>query len=296
MVLVVEYGANKQGAGRLVDLRRRVVHVPLVRIAVLPLQPDLDRDAGKVCGPERKARLGVAPLDRKDLRLAQVEIHVHRVGLHDGRELGRPGRADKGADVDEVMRHGPVEGRNHTGIAEVGLRKLDRRLRVENAGGSLVAVGLRLLEHGLAGKIVLGQGRLPLVLGVVVGEFRLVRGERRLLLVKLGLVNVALDAEQQVALLHLGAVRIVDRYEKALDPGDEIHRIDGRSVSGELEIEGRRLLDRLGDHHFRRRRRNIGVFGVAGRKRQCARCEQNGLGDANKSRRETGFDHTGAAL
>ncbi len=174
MVLVVEYGANKQGAGRLVDLRRRVVHVTLVRIAVLPLQPDLDRDAGKVCGPERKAGLGVAPLDRKDLRLAQVEIHVHRIGLHDGRQFGRPGRADKGADVDEVMRHGPVEGRNHTGIAEVGLRKLDRRLRVEDAGGSLVAVGLRLLEHGLAGKIVLGQGRLPLVLGVVVGEFRLV--------------------------------------------------------------------------------------------------------------------------
>ena len=52
LVLVVEHRAHEQRAGRLVDLRRGVVHVARVRIAVLALQPDLDRDAGEVGGPE----------------------------------------------------------------------------------------------------------------------------------------------------------------------------------------------------------------------------------------------------
>ena len=121
-----------------VDLRRGVVHMALVRIALLALQPDLDRDVGQVrsCAMRRRAWRGF--FDRQDLRLAQGEIDVERIGLDDRRELGRPGDADQRADIDEVIGDDAVERREHLGVAEVDLGELDGGLGVQDIGRRLV--------------------------------------------------------------------------------------------------------------------------------------------------------------
>ena len=100
------------------------------------------------------------------------------------------------------------------------------------------------------------------IFGLVVFLRRLVGGERRLLLVDLRLIDVALDAEQLRALLDHGAVDVVDRGEKALHARDKVDGGESRGVAGQLEILGHRLLERLGHDHLGRRRRHIGVPGL----------------------------------
>ena len=82
-ILVLEQGARVQSSGRRVDLRRGIVHVALVRIAFLALQPDFDRHIRQARRAQRDAVLGEVSLERQDLRLAQREIDVERIGLHD---------------------------------------------------------------------------------------------------------------------------------------------------------------------------------------------------------------------
>ena len=69
--------------------------------------------------------LGEVSLDRQDLRLAQGEIDVERIGLDDRRELGRPGDADERADIDEVIGDDAVKRSEHLGVAEVDLGEPD---------------------------------------------------------------------------------------------------------------------------------------------------------------------------
>ena len=91
MVFVLEQGAQRQRASRRVDLRRDIVEMSFVRIALLTLQADLDRDArnaGQVRRADRVPRLGVASPERQNLRLARREIDIERVGLDDDCERG----------------------------------------------------------------------------------------------------------------------------------------------------------------------------------------------------------------
>src|SRR3984957_8930522 len=170
LVLVVEHGAHQKGAGRRVHLRRGVVHMPLVRIALLALQTDFDRNARQVRRPERKARLGVALLDRQNLRLAQIEIDPDRIGLNNGRELGRSANTDQRAEIDEMMGDDAIERSQHLRVAEVDGGEFGGRLGVEHVGGGLVALRSPVLHHSLAGVILLGESHLPLIFRLVVGK------------------------------------------------------------------------------------------------------------------------------
>jgi hypothetical protein len=51
--------------------------------------------------------------------------------------------------------------------------------------------------------------------------------------------------------------------EITLDARHKIDGVDRRGVAGELEIQGDGLLKRLRNHDFWRRRRDVGVPGVA---------------------------------
>ena len=66
---------------------------------------------------------------------------------------------------------------------------------------------------------------LRVIFDLRVFEHRLVGGERRLRLIELRLIDVALDAEELRSFRDRGAVLVVDRFEIALDARDEI---DGR--------------------------------------------------------------------
>ena len=128
--------------------------------------------------------------------------------------------------IDQMIGDDAVERSEHLGIAEVDFGELDRRLGVENIGGGLVGLRFPFLRRGLAGEILPGERRLPLIFRLVVGLRRLIGGERRLGLIELGLIDVAFDAEQLGSLGDGGAVRIVDRFEVALHACYEIDGVD----------------------------------------------------------------------
>src|SRR5262249_25114759 len=69
------------------------------------------------------------------------------------------------------------------------------------------------------------------------------------------LVRIALDGEEWLALLDQLPILEQHPLEIPRNAGDELHRVDGLSVPGELEIVGHRLMERLGDRHLWGRRR-----------------------------------------
>ena len=109
-----------------------------MRIAVLALQPDFDRNLGQVDLRDGAALLGQGFFDPQHLRLAQVEIGVERIHLHDGREFGEPRCPHQRPDIHEMIGDRAVEGGGDGGIAEINLRELDARLCVLDRGGRLV--------------------------------------------------------------------------------------------------------------------------------------------------------------
>src|SRR5580704_27393 len=96
-----------------------------MRIAILVLQPNLDRNIRKICRSQGLTALGEVSPDRQNLRLARGEIHVERIGLNDGCERSRSARADQGADIDLMISDGAVKGSKDPGVAEVDGRGFD---------------------------------------------------------------------------------------------------------------------------------------------------------------------------
>ena len=125
----------------------------------------------------------------------------------------------------------PVERGQHLGVAEVDLGEPDGGLGVLDLGRRLVGLRFPLLDRGLAGEVAFAERRLSLIFGLVVFLRRFVRGERRLLLVDLRLIDVALDAKQLRALLDHGAVDVVDRGEEALHARDKVDGGERRRYS-----------------------------------------------------------------
>src|SRR5271155_1407351 len=108
----------------------------LMRITLLILETDLHRDARKVSQirrADRQSSLGVASADRQELRLAQREIDVDRVGLHDRCERGRSGRADEIADIDLMIGNDAIERGENLGEAEVDIRSFEISLIDSNS-------------------------------------------------------------------------------------------------------------------------------------------------------------------
>src|SRR3984957_19905623 len=280
-LLVVEDRTGLERAGRGVDLGRRVIHVAQVRKAIFTLEPDFDWDGGEIRRPKLDTGFRVVPFDTKNLGLAYREIDVERIELEDRRELGRRADADERALVDKVPRDDSVERRVHRRVVQVDLGCLDGGFGVQLLRGRLVRFRLPFLHRGLAGEILFPQLRLAPVFGLVVSEGRLIGRERRIRLVELSLVLVAFDAKELVACLDRGAVGIVDVRKESLHARDEIDRIEGRSVAGQVEIERHRLLQRLRNRDLWRRRRRVGVLRtIAGRQRDRGGDEASGAKDA----------------
>ena len=107
-------------------------------------------------------------------------------------------------------------------------------------------------------------------------EHRLVVRQLPFGLIELRLIDVTLDAEQLRSLRDRGAILIIDRFQIALNARDEIHGLERRGVAGQLEVQGHRLLQGLRDDDFRRRRRDVRVFGAAARESKRGNRRQDG--------------------
>ena len=189
--------------------------------------------------------------------------------------------ADHIADVDQMLAHLAVEGRAHFGVADVQLGERDLRL-----GGLDIGLGGLLFENPvihfhLGGRVLPEQG------GVTADfQFGVVAGDRRglelgLRLLKLGLVLVLLDDEEQIVLGDDGAVLEMDLLEIAGDARDQADLIDRRRIADDLQSVAHRLDFRRHDRNGRRRRRRLSLRqGGRGRRR----AEQGeGGGDLERS-------------
>jgi hypothetical protein len=250
---VREDAADLERSRRRCDAQGREVEVALVRIAVLLEEAEGRRDL--LLGQGARV-LGMRRPDPQQVALVDREVDVERIGLVDLREVRRlAGPPDEVAGVDEVSSHAAVERSRHARVAQVQLRDLDLRFGAEERRGRSVAVVLPAIDLGLRRGVLLDEAGVARELRRRVAEGRLLRGDLRLGLLELCLVLLGLDREEEVALLHLRAVREVHLLEIALDARDERDRVRRGGVAGELEVARDRLTHGLRDRHRRRRGR-----------------------------------------
>ena len=157
--------AHRQRAGRRIDGRRGVVERAAMRIAGLGLQADLDRNLLR--SSRVNAALRHVGAHAQHVLLADVEVHVDRIELHDGGEHGRRRRAaDILADRDLARRDDAVERRRDLGVVEVELGQLRVDLRLVRVACG-VARGQRLVVVGLGRGLPRHQLGLPLEVACV---------------------------------------------------------------------------------------------------------------------------------
>ena len=216
--------------------------------------PDLDRQLPEFAhGNAATARLFP---DTQHILFVDVEIHIDRIELHDGRELRRRRRADQLANRDQMGADDAVERRNDFGVTVIDRGDPGIDLGLLQIGLRIVAGGRGAVERRLRDGLPLHQIRLPSEVGFGLLQRRLRASLGGLRLFELQLVGLGLDREQRRAFLDQCAVLIVDRLQHPLHPRDQIDRLDRSGVAGGLEIARDVALHGQSDLHLRRRRRH----------------------------------------
>ncbi len=184
------------------------------------------------------------------------------------------------AGIDLMAADPTIERRHDPCVAEVDLSDLEVGVGLVHRGLSGVALRLPVLHLRLRGRLLLDQSLLTLVLRSRLRERCLLLLDRSLGQLDVGFIGLGLDHEQQIALLHDGAIFEVDRLEIAFDPGDQIDAVAGLRVAGQLDVVGHRPLHGLADAHGWRRRWRVGVVLAAAREQQSQRCQPGRLAGA----------------
>ena len=85
---------------------------------------------------------------------------------------------------------------------------------------------------------------------------------------QLVLIGILLNQEEQPAFFYHVAILKKDFFQKALDPGPELHRINRLRVAGKFQVVRYFLAHRLDYRNLGRRRRGIDIPVTAGRNGQ----------------------------
>ena len=171
-----------------------------------------------------------------------------------------------------MFPHLPVEWRPHLRITEVELGDIDLRLGRSEFGFCFFRLKIPVVDNDLCRGAFLLQGRIAFNFRIGVEKRRLLRLDLGFGLRELSLVLLLLDREKQIALLDDRTVEEVNLVQISFHPGDQLDRVDGCGIAGELDIfahalnlwqdhlyrraGGRRLahrLERLGPHFWARR-------------------------------------------
>ena len=198
--------------------------------------------------------------DIQEVPLIDGEVDIEGVDLVDiGQEGGFAG-AHQIAGVFQPAADAADEGRGHLGVAQVEPGQVALRLGGHDRGLGRIPL-VEPVVHIRLGRGLLGhQFGEPGIFGLGMEEFGLLGENLRLRLLEFGLIGVLLDQKQQLPFLDQVAVFEKDLLQVALDPGLELHRVDGLGVAGEFKVIGHRLRHRLTDRDLGRRRRHEGVF------------------------------------
>ena len=180
----------------------------------------LDRNLVKLV--ERQASLIEIGPDLQGLFRADVGYEIDGVELRNLRQHGVLGvGADEIARIDQMRAHLAVEGRPDLGIAEVELGERDLRLGAEHIGlGGLFLVD-PVIDVDLEVACCFRRSVYRVTSSCAWSRATFRGLELRLSRLKLGLVLVLLDGEQQVALLDDGAVLEMDLLEISRHAGDQ---------------------------------------------------------------------------
>lgn len=242
---------------------RGVVQCAFVRKAFLVLQTDLDWYLLEVLRGEAKPPH--ACLYTQHVLLADIEVHVDRIGRHNSRELCWAVDADQFSHGDLPRGHDAVEWSFDLRITEIDAGLCRIHLRLLELGARGVAVSERIVEGGFRSHLPARQFDLPFVFRLRLRKRRLRAGFGRLRLIELELVRLGLDHEQRGTLLYLVAVVIFDLLQKTLHARDEIDGIDRRRIAGRVEITRDLLLHGQRDADLRGRGRDVVIVLSASR-------------------------------
>ena len=192
-------------------------------------------------------RHGLAQIDQHTL--GNREGDVDRRHLVDDRKRRGVGRTHEVADLDVGGADPARERRAEKGVAllnlqivEHGLIGLDRR--IEDIG-----LGLGVIDIDLRGRALGDEIGVAAQVALRAFELGLVLGERALGLLDLRIDLPRVEREQEVALVHPGAVLEMHGDDGGLQPrlqrdaGDRRHHADG------VDIDGNRLALGLGNFH-----------------------------------------------
>ena len=175
-----------------------------------------------------------------------------------------------------MIGHDAVEGGEDFGETKVDARGLEVRLIDFNRALVLLhdeGLVLRLLPRN---GVLLLQSLIASQIDLRHGEHRLVVRQLSFGLIDLRLIKIALDAEELRSLGDRGAVLVIDRFQKTLNAGDQIHAPEGRSIAGQLEIQGHWLLHGLCDRDFWRWRLDESVSRAAACHSNTSNCCKDG--------------------
>ena len=119
-------------------------------------RPRSESDAAS-CLRDAERRISARMLQH--VLLADVEVHVDRVDLDDGGELGRAIGADQLADRHLSRRHDAVERRLHLGVAELIAACLVSTCACFSLAARRIPVGRGIVERDLGGDLAARRGR-----------------------------------------------------------------------------------------------------------------------------------------
>jgi hypothetical protein len=183
-----------------------------------------------------------------------AEIDVERVQLHNGGQFGvlTPG-AHQVAHVHQGSADAAVQGRIHGAIAEVQPVLFDFCQVRFNGCGRFPGFGHIIVKGFLGHEILFRQGFVPLDLVAGKGKGRLVLGQLGQTHFQFRLIGCFFDDENNVPFVDIGPFYKPPLFQKALDPGANVHGFD-RFRGGDIFEVNRYGLKLHGFNGYRGRR------------------------------------------
>ena len=213
--------------------------------------------------PESALRHRLAQVDQHALR--NREGHIDRRHLVDDGKRRGIGRAHEIADLHIGHADPPRERRADRGVAFLDLQIVERGLIGLDGAGQDVGLGPGVVDIDLRGRTLGDEIVVAAQVALRALELRLVLGEHAFGLLDLGVDLAAVQREQQIAFVDLGAVLEMHRDDGGLQPRLQRHAGDRRHHSDRIDIDGHGFALRLGqfDGNHPRPLRTLGVAAAA---------------------------------
>ena len=248
MVGVGHLGAHGEGSRLGVDLRVGEIDQPPQRIARVVGQGD-----GDVGVPAARGillpQIDIALLAAQVVHTGHAEIDTHRIALDNGRQQRLAARPHEGSDVGVAGADIARDGRLYGGVAQRRGRLHQVGFAHQHVGRRALVGGRRIVQIELAGGILRIEraDAFQVALGLL-GQCAILV-ELRLGLVHAGAVDLGVDDEERLPLLHVASLAEEHPFEITLHAGPHLDELLRTDAPHELAVDLHVLRgDRLDRH------------------------------------------------